>query len=101
MRTQSSSKKEDPPYTRIAVARSIAGCKLDRDVNTDSLNMVGKPRNTVDAECDEAEMNKCAVKGMTATERIRPRSIAKPTEQSSRNQIGAPDQLHSEALILI
>jgi hypothetical protein len=79
MRTQSSSKKEDPPYTRIAVARSIAGCKLDRDVNADSLNVAGKLRNTVDAECDEAEMNKCAVKGMTATERIRLRSIAKPT----------------------
>jgi hypothetical protein len=41
--------------------------------------MVGKLRNTVDAECDETEMNKCAVKGMTATERIRLKSIAKPT----------------------
>ena len=68
-----------PPYTRIAVARSIAGCKLDRDVNADSLNMVGKLRGTVDAECDEAETNKCAVSGMSATERIRLRSIAKPT----------------------
>ena len=29
-----------PPYTWIAVARSIAGCKLDRNVNADSLNMV-------------------------------------------------------------
>ena len=79
MRTQSSSKKEDPPYTRIAVARSIASCKLDRDVNADSLNMVGKLRNTVDAECDEAEMKKCAAKGMTATERTSLKSIAKPT----------------------
>ena len=68
-----------PPYTRIAVARSIAGCKLDGDVNADSLNMIGKLRGTVDAECDEAETNKCAVSGMTATERIRLRSIAKPT----------------------
>ena len=29
-----------PPSTRIAVARSIASCKLDRNVNADSLNMV-------------------------------------------------------------
>jgi hypothetical protein len=63
---------------RIAFAKSIAGCKFDREVNAEALNKVSKLRDTTELDSDGAVINKYAESGTITSERSRLSSMAEP-----------------------